>query len=262
MPVSFEGYVLESIYRVSNFIISKSDTIHTMPRAYHGIVYFFNGNNEYIYNGERFAITANTFLYLPKGLSYTMRRYEDALCIVIDFDTAMPVAGKPFCISFKGGNEKLSSLFNSAASVYVQKKAGYQNDLLSIVYKIFSFLQESENTHYICKSQYSRLTPATEYIAENFADPDLRVSSLASMCSMSMRYFTKLFSAYYGCPPKEYILNMRLDRAKALLSDTILSITRISQDCGFSDVYYFSKLFKKTMHVPPSDYRRINIKDR
>ena len=64
-------------------------------------------------------------------------------------------------------------------------------------------------------------------------------------------YYRKLFHA----SPLDDLIAMRIDLAKVYLETTELSVTHIAETCGFSDVYYFCKIFKKRVGLPPGKYR-------
>ena len=76
---------------------------------------------------------------------------------------------------------------------------------------------------------------------------------------MSVKYFTRLFSLYYGMTPKKYILTLQIDLAKNLLGHSVMQITDIAASCGFTDVSSFSKTFKQMTGMTPSDYRKMDI---
>ena len=64
----------------------------------------------------------------------------------------------------------------------------------------------------------------------------------------------KLFIHHLNTTPKQYILEQRLQKAKGLLTDTSLTVTAISENCGFSSIYHFSREFKKKNGITPSQY--------
>lgn len=84
------------------------------------------------------------------------------------------------------------------------------------------------------------------------------MTHLAEIPGVSTRYFNELFSVFFGVSPKEYIVRMQLDTARNLLATSDDSIGRIASACGFGDVYYFSKVFRKVMGMSPSEYRKSN----
>ncbi len=85
---------------------------------------------------------------------------------------------------------------------------------------------------------------------------DLNTEDLAFLCAMSVSSFKRKFQEVFGTSPNKYITSKRLDKAQSLLRTTTLTISEIAYDCGFSDVSYFSKTFKKYYNSTPSDLRK------
>ena len=98
--------------------------------------------------------------------------------------------------------------------------------------------------------KHTLLAPAEVYIA---AHPDEKVSIalLARQCHLSESFFRKKFGEAYGVSPKEYCLQMRLDRAKTLLELGELNVSQVSNLLGFSSPSYFSRIFRKKFGVSP-----------
>ncbi|MBB3113325.1 AraC-like DNA-binding protein [Paenibacillus phyllosphaerae] len=85
---------------------------------------------------------------------------------------------------------------------------------------------------------------------------EFRITELAEQTGFSPVYLRRTFAAQYGCSPKEYLDQLRNEHAVRRLRFTGESVTDIARACGYSDVYQFSKAFKKRNGVSPSDYRR------
>ncbi len=97
-----------------------------------------------------------------------------------------------------------------------------------------------------------------EAIKKNLFE-DLSMDDLAFLTGLSLSSFKRKFSSVYGTSPNKYITSKRLEKAQTLLNTTDLSISEIAYDCGFSDVGYFSKTFKKHYNLSPSDIRKIPL---
>ena len=91
-----------------------------------------------------------------------------------------------------------------------------------------------------------------KYIAKNFGDSNLSVSSLAKRHNISERYLRKLFMQEIGMAPNQYIQHYRLTIANDMIVHTNLPILVISDKCGFSDQYYFSNAYFKKFGIRPS----------
>ena len=82
------------------------------------------------------------------------------------------------------------------------------------------------------------------------------VAELAADCRMSEPNFRRVFRAAVGLPPHAYIQRCRLYQAERLLLESECSVLQISEQCGFSDVSGFNRLFLQSRGMTPSAYRR------
>lgn len=84
---------------------------------------------------------------------------------------------------------------------------------------------------------------------------DLNMKLLAQELSVSYSWFRHTFTAHTGLSPHQYLLELRLVRARTLLAETNLSIKEIALQTGFEDELYFSRLFRQKLNVTPSQWR-------
>lgn len=83
-----------------------------------------------------------------------------------------------------------------------------------------------------------------------------KISEYAGLCSMSSGRFSAVFERAVGKTPKKYIEDIKIDRARELLTHTAMSITAAAQSSGFTDSLYFSRVFKRKFGISPSEYRK------
>ncbi|CUH96655.1 hypothetical protein P22_2745 [Propionispora sp. 2/2-37] len=95
---------------------------------------------------------------------------------------------------------------------------------------------------------------AVEHMKNHYMEP-LTVAKLAGQYGLNSRQFAYLFQKYTGMAPLEYLIELRMRRARELLCTTACSIAEISVCVGYSDPYYFSKLFKQRTGFCPSAYK-------
>lgn len=100
-----------------------------------------------------------------------------------------------------------------------------------------------------------RINGAIEYIKLHY-DSKLSLYSLADSLSLSYAQFHRLFKKQLGTTPERYLIGIRMEKARELLSSTDLSVERISYSCGFENCYYFSLAFKKHTNLSPTAYRK------
>ena len=102
------------------------------------------------------------------------------------------------------------------------------------------------------RSEYAEY--ALRYIANHF-DQNIKISELATQIGISRCYLSKIFTSTYKMSPQEFLIRLRLEHATDLLSHSKLNITEIGRQCGYPDLFTFSKTFHKHIGCSPGEYR-------
>ena len=87
-------------------------------------------------------------------------------------------------------------------------------------------------------------------------DSDLSLQALANESGYSRVHFVRMFKAATGYSPHNYLLNLKLERARELLKNPSMSLIDIALDSGFSSHSHMSRFFHKVVGVTPTAYRR------
>ena len=95
----------------------------------------------------------------------------------------------------------------------------------------------------------------TRYLQEHLSE-EISLSLLADSFHLSSQYISQLFKSEIGVNFLVYLTNLRVENAKKLLISTDCSISEISDRCGYADYRVFTKVFKKSEGITPSQYRR------
>ena len=94
---------------------------------------------------------------------------------------------------------------------------------------------------------------AVQWIEQNFTDPDC-LSQTVEAAGTSARQLQRLFRIHLGLRPIQYLAEIRLNHARALLSQTELPVQHVALTCGYNSVSTFSKMFRERFGVSPSKY--------
>ena len=105
---------------------------------------------------------------------------------------------------------------------------------------------------------HSVINEAKVYMSQHFCDSNLMLQDVAKAVNMSNSRFSTVFSQQSGQTFTEYLLFLRMNKAKELLRTTDMRSSQIAHETGYNDAHYFSYIFKKNVGMTPSDYRSQN----
>jgi len=130
-------------------------------------------------------------------------------------------------------------------------------ELASLLARLEAVLQAREKT--VVPNRESNAEQTVQkvmiYLRENYSQP-VDFASVAEAHAVSAPYLSRLFHEYAGISPSRYLTGYRMEQAKKLLRDSRLSIGEIAARVGYPDPFHFSKAFKNTVGVSPSQFRQ------
>ncbi len=100
---------------------------------------------------------------------------------------------------------------------------------------------------------YRRVVQSKLFIDHNFADP-INLENIADEANFSKFHFIRLFKKTYAKTPHQYLIKVRIEKAKELLK-TDCSIQHVCYAVGFESISSFTELFKKLIKLTPSSYQ-------
>lgn len=218
-------------------------------RQHYGLSFCNEGQITYTHNGIEYISDPQHAIILPKGQSYSIHGDKSGMFPVINFECEGFLADTMKVINVDDTDfimrefEQMKKLF-----LFERNRA----KVMSIFYNIIhTFSVESDFGN-------NALFPAIKYIESNYSSPELTNTVLAKQCGISEVYFRKLFLSQFGTTPWQYIIDVRINKAKQLLTEGRLKINAISENCGFSNQYHFCRLFKEKTGLTPTQYMNKN----
>ncbi|MES9907955.1 MAG: AraC family transcriptional regulator [Candidatus Thiodiazotropha sp.] len=104
-------------------------------------------------------------------------------------------------------------------------------------------------------SKFKRLSTGRDYIADNYLEK-FSLNDVANTSCMSPFHFSRVFKENYGETPNEYLIRLRIEKAKQMLITENYSVSEVCERVGYTSLGSFSSLFLKHVGVSPTSYRR------
>lgn len=228
---------------------NKNRQVQITTRRTYGLSLCRSGQITYTMNGKNFVSTPDNAILLPKGGTYTLFTNKEGFFPLIDFDCKDLDLNEITVIKLKTPASALKK-YDALSNISLYKKN--KLEMLSAFYSLLCELSLQNSP------KDSLLWPVIEYISKNISNPSLSNTELANQLGISEVYLRKLFNSHYKTTPKQYVLECRLKKAQQMLVETPFSITAIAEECGFSSLYHFCRLFKAKTGMTPTEYTNQN----
>ncbi len=121
-----------------------------------------------------------------------------------------------------------------------------------LLYRLYTYHTDKG---YTVPSQRSRMQRVLDYIDEHYCE-NITVKQLSTIFQYEETYFGRLFKTATSLSLTEYVRILRLEKAKRLLRSENMEIAAVAEQCGFSDMNYFSRCFKKRQGMTAGEYRK------
>ena len=245
--MELKNAVITDIVGVCTVYSPKGRAVKMKNRESYGLSLCIDGQITYTHMGKEYISDKDHAVILPKGQSYSLKGDKTGSFPVINFQ-----CGNLLCDSVEviriHNRESLLKDYEEIRRLSLYE--GNRMKIMSIFYGMLHKLS-SEN-------ESSELLPALKYIYNNFHLPELTNGLLAEKCGFSEVYFRKMFVKQMGLSPRQFIIDIRIQKAKQLLSEGELKIWAVSEACGFSSSYHFCRIFKERAGMTPREYRERN----
>ncbi len=239
--------------------------LHSHPHF--EIYYLSKGERMFFLSNSLYKITAPTLVVIPP---YVMHKTEGGPFFRYNVNVAenylnpfeadvLKELSLKIILPNTKQNEEISDLLEKLATPY--KNSKYSNTVTQILFSYFvlklSELKAGQTENITL--QNNRVPPLVlkiiNYLNENYSKR-ITLDMLAQEFFVSAPAIIYNFKKYTNCAPIEFLLNIRLNKAKQLLVSTNTDIGKIADICGFSSANYFGLIFKKKEGISPAKYRK------
>lgn len=152
-------------------------------------------------------------------------------------------------------NPQITERLDSIVAAHLQESENHPLQVIAELYDLIGLLYK----HCIIREINALPTQkgfdqAVAYINEHYTE-DISSASLSAMFGYDESYFCRKFKKQTGLTVMKYILILRIEKARKLLTETNLPVQAISRQCGFADTAYFTNRFKSISRMTPSQLR-------
>ena len=237
-----------SVLRLTNPISKR----YSPDRSYNALIFRIRGKADVVKGDERIRLSKNDVTFVPEGYDYSINTLSDEEVIVIHFKATL---SKPCVMANMHAShpETFNMLFEKLLSAWQTRPCGF-------VYRMDSlFLSSLEQIERQSKEMHTdslefRIQHSVDVIHENIANASFSIDALAVETGYCVSYFRRVFREKHGVSPKEYLINLRIKHAIALLESGYYSVEQVAELSGFAYAKYFSTIFKRITGKTPSFY--------
>lgn len=255
--MNFDNLIINEIVGVYTPYYETFVTKVMNNRSSFGICFAYSGKVSFIHNHKTYLCDVNHAVFLPKDTDYIFNVPDkESSFAIINFNCKSNL--KDFVSFIINDNEYFLKLHQNITKLILFKPENYHYKSFSLMYDIFAKLLMGSPK----KGVDPVLHPALNYMENNLSNFEISNSVLAEQCGISEVYFRKLFKKCLGISPIRYLSEMRIEKAKNMLESGNSDFSKIAGDCGYSNIYYFFKVFKDKTGLTPTKYRetyKINI---
>lgn len=243
--------------KVEHFVhrsVDKGWRLKTRTIWNHELVLIIGGHGKVSISGREYKLSAGMLLYFYPDLLHSMAADESYLEFYgVHFSLPPDMDKLPFPEITYVTAPRLRIAFDDLNAAYGQHayliEWRYRILLQQIIYTLLVDRQQNS------PSDAKRVNRTIDVIRRDIAHR-YTIEELCRTAGMKKSLFIRVFKETTGYSPIQYVLKLRIEHAKKLLCDSDAKIEKIAAECGFSDPFYFSRLFKKQCGASPLQFRK------
>jgi ABC-type sugar transport system ATPase subunit len=210
---------------------------------------YLNINEKLIVEIARTLVTdADCYIFSLMTRSLTLRQYDAFISVLRELKNK----GKGVIV-VPGTAEDIHTFIDKLFLLKNSNLIEMENSRDLSKEKLNELLLSSEKSQF--PQVYDPIHRAKMIMEEKINEPDIDIQKIAENVYMGYENFRRRFKLQVGLSPNQYFLRIKMDKAKDLLLYTNMEIKEIAEKLGFSDPFYFSRVFKEKENMAPAKFR-------
>ncbi|TKG94249.1 AraC family transcriptional regulator [Puteibacter caeruleilacunae] len=163
-------------------------------------------------------------------------------------------------VQYIGFNEEIYQNYRRIFQLVNDETRGYQQAASGNVLQILGKIRQIILNQSYANDPMEKLINQARLYMRAHMNEQFNLEDLANDLNIGYSLFRGEFKKYTGMSPGQYLLQLKIQMAKNLLSNSDKSVKEISHQIGFESPYYFSRIFKKHVDMSPSEFREMSEK--
>jgi AraC-like DNA-binding protein len=226
------------------------------------IIYVTRGRGRFRTGGKEYDVPPGSLLFLFPGIEHSYKPV---------FETGWT----EYWVGFKGPWADLLKANGFISPDRPIIEIGLQNELLSLYSRVFDQVRDQAPLYQVkassliimliaeilaadrraAQSTHSeQLVASAKFLMQENVDGEINLNMICESLGVSSSHLNEVFKAYTAMTPYQYYISIKIHRAKELLERGGLAVKEVAFMLGFSDEYYFSRLFKNKTGLSPSHW--------
>lgn len=225
---------------------------YSPPRNYHALIFRVHGKATVVKGDNKIRLDKNDVTFVPMGCEYVISSSTDEDVIIVHFEASFKTT-PPISNMHATNPDAFITLFGKMLDTWQNQPRGFVYRIDSLFLSILEQI-ECQSFESNAKSAKYCVQHALEAMHSGFSDPELSVERISKALGYCTSYFRRIFVEEMGISPKEYLVNLRIKHAVALLESQYYSVEKVAELAGYTSTKYFSTSFKRVMGKSPSSY--------
>ena len=258
---SLDIQILSPKYTVDRLATAEWHVANDGSLSHWILVCFRSGIAHYRINGRKYQISAGNVLFLRPGDVYTGTTDTESLCSFIscgflleanDPDSAAILSNLPSIFRCSRSSH-MEQCFSELIRIRALPQTGSLIKFRSLILDILWLLMDDEKRRSMHSTHYQTIADIIETMRCHY-ERTYSLTELCEMASLSSSHFRTLFKQMTGCTAKQYQIQLKIEKAKDLIVSHTCNVAQAADAVGFTDPYYFSRVFRQLTGKSPSEY--------
>lgn len=244
--------------------VKEGTALHTLngvrTTLHPGDYYIVDYGSVHSYENCQNLILINC-LFQPEIINETLKgccSFESLLHVCLLRYYKLYLGNTPANRIYNDEDGRILSLLNGMLKEYEEKNVGYTEIFTSRLFEILILIMRNVIDDQVSILQNEIILEVILYIRNHFQSHNL-LSNFCNEYHYSPQYISRKFKEDTGFTISEYVQKIRIEKSCKLLVGSTMTIGRIAEEVGYTDLKFFNQLFKKIIKMSPRDFRKLSL---